>query len=309
MALQQTARTTEYVTARPLIPWRTRSMLWGYFFILPSFLMFLIFFLYPMFDSVRLSFQNLHPVLGRTWIGLDNYRFLLGNDSFRLALRNTLLYALAIVPVGVLLSLVIATLIFRLPAMAQVFFKSAYYLPVVTSGVVLTFVWLYLYDPAFGLLNFLLGKIGIGPQLWLSNPTTSLLSIVGMYHASHWGGAIILLTASMGGIPKDLYEAARLDGASYFKQAISITVPLLKPAITYVAITGTIASLQIFTEILLMTRGGPNGATSNMVYSIYEQGFIYVKFGRASAVAVMLLLLTIGIALAQFRLLRSNVEY
>ena len=155
----------------------------------------------------------------------------------------------------------------------------------------------------------MLGRIGIAPVLWLANPKTSLLSLVIMFHASHWGASIILLTASMGGIPEDLYEAARIDGASLFRQTLSITLPLLKPAITYVAITGTIASLQIFTEILLMTRGGPNGATTNLVYSIYEQGFIYVKFGRASAVAVMLLMLTVGIAVAQFRLLRSNVEY
>lgn len=309
MANQQSTGVIEYKTSRPFISQRTRSRLWGYFFILPSLLMFVIFFLYPMFDSIRLSFQSLHPVLGRKWVGFDNYRYLLGNDQFRLALRNTLMYAAAIVPIGVLLSLVLAMLIFRLPTMAQVFFKSAYYLPVVTSGVVLSFVWLYLYDPAFGLLNFMLGKVGIAPQLWLSDRNLSLISIVLMYHASHWGGSIILLTASMGGIPKDLYEAARLDGASNLRQAVSITIPLLKPAITYVAITGTIASLQIFTEILLMTRGGPNGATTNLVYSIYEQGFIFVKFGRASAVAVMLLILTVGIAVAQFRLLRSNVEY
>jgi ABC-type sugar transport system permease subunit len=113
----------------------------------------------------------------------------------------------------------------------------------------------------------------------------------------------------MGGIPPDLYESARLDGATYFRQTISITIPLLKPAITYVAIIGTIASLQIFTEIFLMTSGGPNYATTNLVYSIYQQGFIRFDFGRASAVAVLLLLLTVVIALAQFRLLRTNVEY
>ncbi len=207
-------------------------------------------------------------------------------------------------PFGVVLSLLMATLIFRLPSLAQVFFKSAFYLPVVTSGVVLSLIWLYLYDPAFGLLNFLLGKIGMDPVLWLADPTFSLLSLVIMFHASHWGGSIILLTASMGGIPKDLYEAARLDGASFLRQTVSITVPLLKPAITYVAIIGTIASLQIFTEIFLMTRGGPNYATTNLVFSIYEYGFIRFDFGRASAVAVMLLFLTIGIAVAQFRLLR-----
>lgn len=113
----------------------------------------------------------------------------------------------------------------------------------------------------------------------------------------------------MGGIPVDLYEASRLDGASFFRQTFSITIPLLKPALAFVAITGTIASLQLFIEIWLMTRGGPNYATTNLVFSIYEQGFIRFNFGLASAVAVVLLGITIMIALAQFRLLRSNVEY
>jgi multiple sugar transport system permease protein len=191
----------------------------------------------------------------------------------------------------------------------QTFFKSAFYLPVVTSGVVLSMVWLFLYDPAFGLLNHLLGRIGISPVLWLADPRFSLPSLVFMYHASSWGGSIIILTASMGGIPKELYEAASIEGASIFRQAISITVPLLKPALTYVSILGTISSLQIFTEIFVMTRGGPNFATTNMVFSIYEYGFIRFDFGRASAVAVILLVATVGLALVQFRLMRTNVEY
>lgn len=285
-----------------------RDALWGYFFIAPSLLMFILFSLYPMADSIVLSFQRF-SLRGRTWIGLDNYRRLLADPNFTIVFKNTLAYTLAIVPIGVILSLLLATLIYRLPTIAQIFFKSAYYLPVVTSGVVLSLIWLYLYDPAFGLFNYLLGRLGVGPVLWLANPKTSLLSLVIMYHASHWGASIILLTASMGGIPEDLYEAARIDGASLVRQATSITLPLLKPAITYVAITGTIASLQIFTEIFLMTSGGPNLATTNLVYFIYEQGFIRFNFGMASAVAVMLLLLTAGIAIAQFRLLRSDVEY
>jgi multiple sugar transport system permease protein len=298
----------EYVVRKRIIRQSTRSSLWGYFFIFPSLLMFLIFSLYPMFDTIKLSFQKF-ALTGRTWVGLDNYRNLYNDPYFFTILKNTMMFALLIVPIGVVLSLTLSTLNYRLPTAAQIYFKSAYYLPVVTSGVVLSLVWLYLYDPAFGLINFMLGKLGIGPVLWLSNPDWSLISLVIMYHASHWGGAIILLTASMGGIPKDLYEAARLDGASFFKQTTSITMPLLKPAITYVAITGTIASVQIFTEIMLMTRGGPNYATTNMVYSIYDFGFIRFDFGRASAMAVILLFLTVGIAVAQFRLLRSNVEY
>ncbi|MEA2526698.1 MAG: multiple sugar transport system permease protein [Thermomicrobiales bacterium] len=296
------------VARRSVVSRRARGSLWGYFFVAPSLLMFLLFSLYPMLDSVVLSFQR-YRLTGREWVGLRNYQRLLDEPAFLTVLKNTLLYAVAIVPFGVALSLVMATLIYRLPSIAQIFFKSAFYLPVVTSGVVLSLIWLYLYDPAFGLINFMLAKVGLEPVLWLADPRFSLISVVIMFHASHWGGSIILLTASMGGIPKDLYEAARLDGASFFRQSISITVPLLKPAITYVAIIGTIASLQIFAEVFLMTRGGPNYATTNLVYSIYEYGFIRFDFGRASAVAVVLLLLTAGIAVAQFRLLRSNVEY
>lgn len=294
--------------ARQLLGRRTKSVLWGYFFVLPSLLMFLIFSLYPMVDSIVLSFQRLR-LTGREWVGLQNYARLLDETAFFTILTNTFLYALLIVPIGVLLALAMSVLIFRLPAAVQTFFKSAFYLPVVTSGLVLSMVWLYLYDPAFGLLNYLLGTIGLEPVLWLANPTFSLLSIVIMYHASHWGGSIILLTASMGGIPKELYEAAAIEGASILRQVVSITIPLLKPALTYVSILGTIASLQIFTEIFVMTRGGPNYATTNLVFSIYEYGFIRFDFGRASAVAVILLVITIGLAVVQFRVLRTNVEY
>jgi multiple sugar transport system permease protein len=291
-----------------LLSRQARGTFWGYFFIMPSLLAFLIFSLYPMLDSIILSFQRLR-LTGREWVGLQNYQRLLNEPAFYTILYNTFIYALLIVPIGVFLSLLLSVLIFRLPAAAQAFFKSAFYLPVVTSGVVLSVVWLYLYDPAFGLLNYLLGLIGIEPVLWLADPRFSLLSLVIMYHASHWGGSIILLTASMGSIPKELYEAASIEGASIFRQVVSITVPLLKPAITYVSILGTIASLQIFTEIFVMTRGGPNYATTNLVFSIYEYGFIRFDFGRASAVAIILLVVTVGLALVQFRVLRTNVEY
>lgn len=291
-----------------LLSMGARGTLWGYLFIAPSLLFFLAFSLYPMLDSIILSFQRF-SLQSRDWVGLDNYRTLLTTPAFSIVLRNTVLYAIAIVPFGVVLSLVLAALIVRLPAAAQIFYKSAYYLPIVTSGVILSLIWLYLYDPAFGLLNYLLGLLGRPAVLWLADPSMSLLSLVLMYHASHWGGSIILLTASMGGVPEHLYEAARIDGASPLRQTVSITLPLLKPAIAYVAITGTIAALQIFTEIFLMTSGGPNFATANLVYFIYEQGFIRFNFGVASAVAVILLAITAVIAIVQFRVFASDVEY
>lgn len=287
---------------------RMREEAWGYFFIAPSLLAFLIFAAYPMVDSILLSFRHL-TLQSNDWVGLQNYADLATNSDFYLVLLNTARYVIYIVPVGVVLSLGLSVLVFRLRTSAQVFFKSAYYLPHVTAGVVLSFIWLYLYDPGFGLLDYLLRALGFQPVLWLSSQTMSLISLVIMYHAISWGGAIILITASLGGIPEHLYEAARIDGASQLRQTLDVTLPLLKPAIAYVAITGTIASLQIFTEIYVMTGGGPNYATANLVYFIYDRGFTMFDFGSASAVAVILLIITVAIALIQFRLFSSDVEY
>lgn len=287
---------------------RLRAEAWGYFFIGPSLLAFLVFSAYPMLDSILLSFHHF-TLQSNDWVGLQNYVDLAGNSDFYLVLQNTARYVLYIVPVGVALALVLSVLIFRLSTAAQVFFKSAYYLPHVTAGVVLSFIWLYLYDPGFGLLDYVLHALGLAPVLWLSDPNTSLLSLVVMYHAISWGGAIILITASLGGIPDHLYEAARIDGASQLRQTLEITLPLLKPAIAYVAITGTIAALQVFTEIYVMTGGGPNYATANLVFFIYDRGFTMFDFGSASAVAVILLAITVVIALVQFRVFATDVEY
>lgn len=309
MSLAHPSSGTERATvAKPWLNMARRDALWGYVFIAPSMLFFLIFSIYPMIDSIILSFQHF-DLRTRTWIGLDNYHALVTSPVFYTVLRNTVLYALAIAPVGVVVSLVLATMILRLPTAAQIFFKSAYYLPVVTSGVVLSLIWLYLYDSAFGLLNYILGTVGISPLLWLADPKLSKLSIVLMYHTSSWGASIILLTASMGSIPDHYYEAARIEGASAARQFVSITLPLVKPAMAYVTIIGTIASLQIFTEVFLMTRGGPNYTTTNLVYYIYDVGFIRFNFGMASAVAVILLLITMVVAVLQFRVFSTDVEY
>ncbi|MGH2459360.1 MAG: carbohydrate ABC transporter permease [Chloroflexota bacterium] len=287
---------------------RVRGEAWGYFFIAPSLLAFLVFSAYPMLDSILLSFHHL-TLQSSEWVGLQNYQDLATDSDFYLVLANTARYLVFIVPFGVVLSLVLSVLVFRLATGWQVFFKSAYYLPHVTAGVVLSFIWLYLFDPGFGLLNYILRALGFAPVLWLSNPTTSLLSLVIMYHAISWGGAIILISASLGGIPEHLYEAARIDGASQLRQTLDITLPLLKPAIAYVTITGTIAALQIFTEIYVMTGGGPNYATADLVYFIYDRGFTMFDFGTASAVAVILLVVTVAIAIFQFRVFASDVEY
>jgi len=286
-----------------------RAWFWGYFFIMPSLMGFLAFSIYPMCRTIQQSFES-YSFFGNFFVGLKNYEWLVTDQYFDITLKNTALYIIGIVPAGTFLSIALATLIFQLPKGAQAFYKSAYYLPVVVSGVVLSFIWIYLLQPSFGLLNYLLGLAHLPPQQWLADRKLALWSLVLMQHGTRWGGSIVLTCASLGSIPKTLYEAATIDGASRLRQFLSITLPLLRPTIAYVVIMATIGAFQIFNQIWLMTMGGPNFASCNLTYYIYVLGFERWQFGRASAVAVVLLIITMVIAVVQFKVInREEVQY
>jgi multiple sugar transport system permease protein len=287
-----------------------RRYLPAYLFILPSFAAFIIFTAYPLVDTLVFSLQDLRGG-ARIWIGLENYRAMLHDEVFLASARNTILYFVAMVPGGVLLAVLLSALIYLVPSSRlRTFFKAAYYLPTAAcSSVILALVWNYLYDPAFGLLNYGLGLVGLPPQRWLNDIHLALPSLALMMHTQWWGGMIILLTASMGAVPADLYEGAVIDGASTATQFFAITLPLIRPAIVYVTIIATISSLRIFNEILLMTRGGPAWATVNIAYDIWLTGINAFKFGPAAAYATVLLAATMLFAVFQFRLLSVDIEY
>ncbi len=287
-----------------------RKSLWAYLFILPSVTFFFAFSVYPMFDTFRLSFESLRGGQ-RVWVGLTNYLNLPRDELFVRGLENTLWYFLGMVPLGIVLACVLAGLIHLLPSRTlQTFFKASYYLPIATvSSVILALVWNYLYDPMFGLMNYVIGLVGIPPQYWLNSTQLAKPSLMFMMHTQWWGGMIILLTASMGSIPSDLYDAASIDGAGTRRQFFNITLPLIRPAIAYVAIMATISSLRIFNEINLMTKGGPAWSTANIAYNIWITGINSFKFGPASAYAMVLLVMTIMLALVQYRLVNVEVEY
>jgi ABC-type sugar transport system permease subunit len=282
----------------------------AYLFLAPSFAAFFLVTAYPIVDTIIFSFQDF---IGgeRIWVGFRNYEYMLSDDVFAAATKNTLWYAVLMVPGGVVLAVVLSGLISLVPSTRlQGAFKAAYYLPIATvSTVMLALVWTYLYDPAFGLLNHLLGLLGIPPQQWLSSPSLALPSLVIMMHTQWWGGMIVLLCASIAAIPRDLYEAARVEGAGAIAQFFHITVPLIRPAIAYVAIMATISSFRIFNEIALMTQGGPANETINIAYDIWRTGINEFNFGAASAYATVLLVVTIAIAGVQYRILNARVEY
>jgi len=281
---------------------------WGYAFIAPSFALFAVFFLIPVVWGGYLSLLD-YQVFNREWVGLQNYREILHDSIFWLSLRNTALYTLGIVPLWLGKALIISALIFPLAKPIQTFFKGAFYLPHVTSSVIISMVWLWIFNPPFGLLNYIMELLGFAPHAWLGDVRTALLSIILMQVVMGGGSSIVLITAAMGSIPYHLYEAAYLDGATKTQAFFKVTIPLLRPTILYLLVTGTISSFQVFTNVYLMTQGGPQFSTMTLVYLIYDTAFKQFRFGLASAQAVVLFAIVFALAIVQFRFLGQEVEY
>lgn len=281
---------------------------WGYAFIAPSFVLFLLFFLIPVLGAAYLSLVRYTPLFTE-WAGLENYKAVAADPLFWISLRNNALYALGVVPLWLGKALLISALIYPLSPRVQSFFKSAFYLPHVTSAVIMSMIWLWLYNPSFGLLNGVLKWIGLAPLNWLGSTHLALPAIIAMVVIMGGGSSIVLITASMGAIPISLYEAAALDGANRRHMFTRITVPLLRPTILYLVVMGTIGSFQVFENVYLMTQGGPQFSTMTLVYLIWETAFISFDFGRAAAQAMILFGVTFALGIVQFRLLSSHTEY
>ncbi len=281
---------------------------WAYFFVAPAMIHFAVFNVYPILSTVYLSFVRFN-MQGNTWVGLRNYQVAMSDPIFWKSLANTALYTMVVVPVGIGIALFLSTLIFPLKPSAQNFYKGAFYLPGIVSAVVVSMIWLWMFDSAHGLLNYLLSVMHLQPISWLGESRTALPSLMFMAVAGGGGAAVILYLAAMGGIPDSLYEAARIDGANRWTEFWKITLPLLKPTTLYLVVMGTIGSFQVFTSIYMMTRGGPSFATTTIVYRIYQTAFDFLKLGRASAMALALALIIITVSAIQFKFLGTEVEY
>lgn len=281
---------------------------WAYIFLLPALVPFFVFVLYPLLAGLQLSFYDAQLV-ARKWIGLANFVALARDSAFRLAVLNTVYFVVGVVPVTVALSLILAVIVHPLRRAAQSFFRLAFYLPVVAAGVVLSIVWLYIYNPTYGLLNYLLSLVGIGRVEWLGRTETALPSLALVVVSWTVGQPLILFLAGLAGIPPELYDAAAIDGAGGWDRFWRVTLPLLRPTALFVLVTQTIGVFQVFVVVLLMTRGGPANATQTIVYRIYETAFSFFQFGYASAMGVVLLIIVGLVAIAQFRFLGQEVEY
>ena len=281
---------------------------WGYFFILPSMLLFCVFIAYPVAQAFLLAFQKV-DLRGSAWIGFKNFQDVFASELFRASMRHTLVYAVCVVAAWIATSMTVAALIQPLSNRVQSLFRGAFYLPNVTSIVVISLVWIWIFEPDYGFFNYLLKVVGLPRVLWLQNPDIALWSIVLSTVLIVPGSGVVLYSAAMGSIPREFYEAAEVEGANGLQKLISITFPLLKPTTLYLTVIYTIAGFQIFERVYIMTGGGPINATMTIVQLIYQTAFSDFNYGKASAQALILFAIIAVFSFIQFRFLSTDVEY
>lgn len=281
----------------------------GYLFILPALVFFLTFVLYPMIKGVYMS---LFRFRGRneSFVGLNNYINLMTDRVFLQSMSNTLFIVVIAVPVVVILSLFIAINIYNKSAVVRSFFRGIFYLPAVSSVVSITVVWLWIYNPDFGILNYILRSINVidGNIQWLGNSSTAIYAVILVLITTSIGQPIILYIAALGNVPVELIESAKIDGAKNWTVFRHIIWPLITPTTLYIVVTTTINSFQIFALIQLMTAGGPNYATSTVMYLVYETGIRIQDYGKASAMGVILAIIIAVISTLQFKYLNKDIE-
>lgn len=272
----------------------------GYLFIAPQLILFLVFLVYPIIEGIRLSLYRIN-YQQETFIGFENYSRLFANPVFVKSTINTVIFVIFIVALTVIFSLFVASAIFDKNAKYVSFIRGSYYIPVMVSMVVMSMVWSFLLNPANGLIPFAARKLEIASVNFLGDTSLVLPVIIFVTFATNVGQAIILYIAAMIGVPKDVFEAAEVDGARRLKVIFKILIPMVKPTTIYIMIMNIIAVLKIFVVIQLLTGGGPNNASTTLMYFLYNNAFKFNQLGIASAVGVIMFLITLVLSIPQLR--------
>lgn len=280
----------------------------AYVFLAPGVIIFSVFTLFALAFALYLTFHDwniLQPL--KPYVGFQNYRDMFHDEAYLRSIINTFYYTGGSVPLTMLLGLCLALLLNQ-PIRFLSLFRTLYYLPVITPFVVAAILWKWLYNGSYGLFNFYLLKTHLisQPLLWLSDQNLAMPSIILM---SVWGGAgfsMVVYLAGLQSIPEQLYEAAKVDGAGPLARLRYITIPMLRPTTLFLLVTGVIGSFQIFTQIFIMTSGGPAERTTTMVYFIYQAAFQFYDMGYASTLAFGLFGLLFIVTLFQLRLYRRG---
>ncbi|RDU35677.1 sugar ABC transporter permease [Neobacillus piezotolerans] len=272
----------------------------GYLFIAPQLLLFLVFIVYPIIEGIRLSLYRIN-YQQETFIGFENYTRLFANPVFMKSTINTVIFVVFIVALTVVFALFVSASIFDKNAKYVSFIRGSYYIPVMVSMVVMSMVWSFLLNPANGLIPYAARQLELASVNFLGDKDLVLPVIIFITFATNVGQAIILYVASMIGVPKDVFEAAEVDGANRLQIIFKILIPMVKPTTIYIIIMNIIAVLKIFVVIQLLTGGGPNNASTTLMYFLYNNAFKYNQLGIASAVGVIMFLITLALSIPQLR--------
>jgi len=282
----------------------------AWLFLAPALAVIGVFFFVPVVASLALSFTDfdLYAIAdprNARFVWLHNYAALLHTPVFWTALKNTVYFVAVGATLSVLVSLATALLVNARLVRFRAFFRAAYFAPFVTTLVAVAIVWRYLYQPRYGLLNAVLGTVGLGPIDWLGDPRWAMPAIILLAVWKNFGYSMLIFIAGLQRIPGELYEAAELDGAGAWARFRYVTLPLLAPTFLFVGIITAIGYFQLFAEPYVMTQGGPLKSTLSMVLYMYEEGFRWWRLGSAAAVAVVLFVIILGCTLLQLRVQRE----
>ena len=283
-----------------------RASLAGWLFAGPALVVLAVFFGLPVFSAFVLSLTDfdlyaLADFDNLRFVAFDNYIGLLHNPLFWKTLGNTLYFVVVGVPLSIAVSLGAAMLLNAPAARFKALFRTALFAPVVTTLVAVAVIWRYLFHTRYGLVNWGLGEIGINPVDWLGDPHWAMPTIIGFAVWKNFGYNMVIFLAGLQAIPKDLYEAARIDGASRWQQFLHITLPMLGPVLLVVGVITVSGYFQLFAEPYVMTRGDPLHSTVSVLYFMFEEGFKWWNLGRASAVAFLLFLIILTVTTLMLR--------
>jgi ABC-type sugar transport system permease subunit len=292
------------VTPRERREWLLFALLIG-----PNLLLFAVFTYWPLLYNVYLSFVRwnfLRPT--RPFVGLDNYLDVLGSAEFWRIVGNTVAFTFWSVGLTLLLGLALALLLHQ-PLRYRNTARAVLFSPTVMAGAVVAVVWSYIFDPRYGLLNQLLGLVGLGSPDWLGDPAWAMPAVILVYVWKNLGYAVVIYLAGLQGIPRELYDAALVDGAGPWARFRHVTLPGLSPVAFFLSVTSVLATFQAFDIIKVLTDGGPVIATTTLIFHLYQLGFVSYDAGEAGVVAVVLFAIMLVLTLIQLRYLERRVSY
>jgi multiple sugar transport system permease protein len=287
---------------------RAKDNLAGLVFVGPQLIGMLAFVIGPMLYAIGLSLYRWDLLSPPTFVGLGNYAEMVQNETFWKVMRNTSYYTVGYMLLNILTALGAALALNRIRG--KVFFRTLFFMPVVTSAIAVSLIWLWMLNPQFGVVNTFLRGLGIAePPRWFASTAWAMPGVILMSAWWNLGYNMVILLAGLQSIPESLYEAAMLDGARHTQRFTNVTLPMLTPTLFFVVVVTFIGSFQVFDQIFIMTNGGPADATRVMVMYIYSLGFQRFDMGLAAAVAMVLFVILLAMTLVQFRLQRRWVFY